>query len=58
MNFIAKLNKLVRPHKVKEIVEEVDGAPVCMRFLVSHLAHFLLHYMRGKEIIHIQKQYK
>ena len=25
---MAKLNKLVRPHKVKEIVEEVDGAHV------------------------------
>lgn len=28
MKFIAKLNKLIRPHKVKEIVEEVDGANV------------------------------
>ena len=28
MKFIAKLNKLIRPHKVKEIVEEVDGAHV------------------------------
>ena len=28
MNFMAKLNKLVRPHKVKEIVEEVDGVHV------------------------------
>jgi hypothetical protein len=28
MKFIPKLNKLIRPHKVKEIVEEVDGANV------------------------------
>mgnify|MGYP003462973161 CR=1 FL=1 len=28
MKFIKKLNNLVRPHKVKEIVEEVDGAHV------------------------------
>ena len=37
MNFIAKLNKLVRPHKVKEIVEEVDGAHV---WIVSWEARF------------------
>jgi hypothetical protein len=28
MKFIKKLNNLIRPHKVKEIVEEVDGAHV------------------------------
>jgi hypothetical protein len=28
MKFIAKLNDLIRPHKVKEIVEQVDGAHV------------------------------
>ena len=37
MNFMAKLNKLVRPHKVKEIVEEVDGAHV---WIVSWEARF------------------
>ena len=37
MNFIAKLNKLIRPHKVKEIVEEVDGADV---WVVSWEARF------------------
>lgn len=30
MKFIKKLNNLVRPHKVREIVEEVDGAHVWM----------------------------
>ena len=28
MKFIAKLNNLIRPHRVKEIVEQVDGAHV------------------------------
>ena len=28
MKFISKLNDLIRPHKVKEIVEQVDGAHV------------------------------
>ena len=28
MKIIEKLNKLIRPHKVKEIVEEVPGAQV------------------------------
>ena len=28
MEFIKKLNSLIRPHKVKEIIEEVDGAHV------------------------------
>lgn len=28
MKIIAKLNNLIRPNKVKEIVEEVDGAHV------------------------------
>lgn len=28
MKFIKKLNSLIRPHRVKEIVEEVDGAHV------------------------------
>ena len=28
MNFIAKLNSLIRPHRVKEIVEQVSGAHV------------------------------
>ena len=28
MKFIKRLNNLIRPHKVKEIVEEVDGANV------------------------------
>ena len=28
MNFVKKLNNLIRPHKVKEIVEQVDGAHV------------------------------
>lgn len=28
MKFIKKLNNLIRPQKVKEIVEEVDGANV------------------------------
>lgn len=28
MKCIKKLNSLIRPHKVKEIVEEVDGANV------------------------------
>lgn len=28
MKFIKKLNNLIRPHKVKEIVEQVDGAHV------------------------------
>lgn len=28
MKLIKKLNNLIRPHKVKEIVEEVDGAHV------------------------------
>lgn len=28
MKFIKKLNSLIRPHKVKEIVEEVDGAHI------------------------------
>ena len=28
MNFIAKLNDLIRPHRVKEIVEQVLGAHV------------------------------
>lgn len=28
MSFIKKINSLIRPHKVKEIVEEVDGAHV------------------------------
>ena len=28
MEFIKKLNNLIRPHKVKEIVEQVDGAHV------------------------------
>lgn len=37
MKFIAKLNKLIRPHKVKEIVEEVDGADV---WVVSWDARF------------------
>ena len=30
MKFIKKLNNLVRPHKVREIVEEVPGAHVWM----------------------------
>ena len=30
MEFIKKLNSLIRPHKVKEIIEEVDGAHVWM----------------------------
>lgn len=28
MKFMTKLNNLIRPHKVKEIVEQVDGAHV------------------------------
>jgi hypothetical protein len=28
MSFTSKLNDLIRPHKVKEIVEQVDGAHV------------------------------
>lgn len=28
MKFISKLNSLIRPHKVKEIVEQVPGAHV------------------------------
>ena len=28
MSFISKINFLIRPHKVKEIVEQVDGAHV------------------------------
>lgn len=28
MKIIHKLNNLIRPHKVKEIVEQVDGAHV------------------------------
>ncbi len=28
MSFISKLNDLIRPHNVKEIVEQVDGAHV------------------------------
>lgn len=28
MEFIKKINNLIRPHKVKEIIEEVDGAHV------------------------------
>lgn len=28
MKFIKKLNNLIRPHRVKEIVEQVDGAHV------------------------------
>lgn len=28
IKFIEKLNNLIRPHKVKEIVEQVDGAHV------------------------------
>lgn len=28
MEFIKKLNNLIRPHRIKEIVEEVDGAYV------------------------------
>lgn len=28
MSFISKINYLIRPHKVKEIVEEVDGTHV------------------------------
>lgn len=28
MKFIKKLNSLIRPHRVKEIVEQVDGAHV------------------------------
>jgi hypothetical protein len=30
MKIIEKLNSLIRPHKVREIVEEVDGAHVWM----------------------------
>ena len=30
MEFIKKLNNLIRPQKVKEIVEQVDGAHVWM----------------------------
>lgn len=37
MKFIKKLNNLVRPHKVKEIIEEVDGAHVWM---VSWIARY------------------
>lgn len=37
MKFIPKLNKLIRPHKVKEIVEEVEGANV---WVVSWDARF------------------
>lgn len=28
MKFISKLNNLIRPHRVKEIVEQVDGAHI------------------------------
>lgn len=28
MSFISKINSLIRPNKVKEIIEEVDGAHV------------------------------
>lgn len=28
MKFIKKINNLIRPHRVKEIVEQVDGAHV------------------------------
>lgn len=28
MEFVKKLNNLIRPHRVKEIVEQVDGAHV------------------------------
>ena len=37
MEFIKKLNNLIRPHKVKEIVEQVDGAHV---WIVSWEARF------------------
>lgn len=37
MKFIKKLNNLIRPHKVKEIVEQVDGAHV---WVVSWDARF------------------
>ena len=30
MSFISKINSLIRPNKLKEIVEEVDGAEVWM----------------------------
>lgn len=28
MSFISKINSLIRPNKVKEVIEEVDGAHV------------------------------
>lgn len=47
MKFIQKLNNLIRPHKVKEIVEQVDGAHV---WVVSWNARYGEYYGERKRV--------
>lgn len=47
MKFIQKLNNLIRPHKVKEIVEQVDGAHV---WVVSWNARYGEYYGETKRV--------
>lgn len=47
MKFIPKLNNLIRPHKVKEIVEQVDGAHV---WVVSWSARYGEYYGETKRV--------
>ena len=47
MSFISKINFLIRPHKVKEIVEQVDGAHV---WIVSWDARWGDYYGETKRV--------
>ena len=47
MKIIEKLNTLIRPHKVKEIVEQVDGAHV---WIVSWDARWGDYYGETKRV--------